>query len=145
MKLDLLRIEKTDQGTIGVLLIDKIAFCATLEPEDLNNQENISCIPEGSYICERVNSPKYGNTFEVKNVPNRNHILIHSGNTEDHTMGCILLGQYFGKLRGSRAVLNSGATFKRFLKGMKIKEIDSFKLNIKDVCYATQSNANCTC
>lgn len=134
MELNLLRIEKTEQGTIGVLLIDQLAFCATLEPEDLDNQENISCIPEGNYIGERVNSPKYGNTFEIKNVPNRDHILIHSGNVKDHTMGCILLGQYFGKLRNRRAVLNSGTTFERFLKVMKIKEIDSFTLNIKDVC-----------
>ena len=42
-------------------------------------------------------------------------LLFHSGNVEDHTRGCILLGQYPAKLMGERAVLNSGTTFKKFM------------------------------
>ena len=112
----IIRLEKTYQGTLGVMLVQDLAFCITLEPEDLDNQRRISCIPEGVYLCKRVQSPRFGNTFEVTDVPGRSHILFHAGNTEDDTMGCILVGNTFDKLRGKRAVLNSGQTFKRFLK-----------------------------
>jgi len=127
----LLRVEESDQGTIGVMLVDGVAFCCTLEPPDKDNQSNISCIPPGAYVAMRVDSPKYGNTFEITNVPNRSHVLIHAGNVVKHTKGCILLGQYFGKLKGDRAVLNSGATFKAFLA--KMENLDSFELEIKEV------------
>ena len=110
--------------------MDKEAFCCTLEPPDKDNQQNVSCIPVGLYNVSRVHSPKYGNTFEITNVPNRTHVLFHAGNTIKHTRGCILLGQYFGKLLGDRAVLNSGKTFKMFLN--KLQTINFLKLKIKE-------------
>ena len=57
--------------------------------------------------------------------------MFHSGNTEYHTEGCVLLGQYPGKLGENRAVLNSGATFKRFMERMKNHE--EFDLEIVDL------------
>lgn len=131
MKITLLRIEESEQGTIGVLLMDGEAFCCTLEPPDKDNQSNISCIPSGTYLAMRVDSPKYGNTFEITKVPNRSHVLIHPGNLVKHTKGCVLLGQYFGKLKGARAVLNSGTTFKAFLK--RVENLDSFEMKITEV------------
>lgn len=130
MKTKIIRVEKSTDGVFGVMLINGESFCVTLEPEDHANAVMISCIPPGAYICERVDSPKYGDTFEVKDVPNRTHILIHSGNVEDHTHGCVLLAQYFGKLKEQRAVLNSGSTFKEFMNTMK--GVDRFLLEIED-------------
>ena len=127
-KVAVLRIEESDQGTIGVLLINGTAFCCTLEPD---HRDKEPCIPTGTYACERVDSPRFGDTFEIKDVPGRTHILFHGGNTEKHTLGCVLVGQYFGKLRGNRAVLNSGRTFVSFLSAMKY--IYSFELEIKEV------------
>lgn len=129
MQITIIRIEKSEHGTFGVMILDSEAFCVTLEPEDLNNKIDVSCIPEGQYICKRVASPKYGDTFRVCNVESRSHILFHAGNVEVHTKGCILLGQYFGKLRGDRAILNSGKTFGRFLQ--KLIVLDKFNLEIK--------------
>jgi len=114
MVVKLIRIETGNEGTFGVLLLNDEAFCVTLEPEDLDNQDSISCIPTGTYLCKRVVSPKYGDVFEVQDVPNREHILFHAGNRDNNTEGCILLAQYFGKLKGDRAVLNSGNTLKAF-------------------------------
>lgn len=131
MKVELFRLEGSDQGTLGALRINGEIFCCTLEPSDEDNQKNISCIPTGNYLCKRVNSPKYGDTFEVTNVPNRTHILVHKGNVEKNTKGCILLGQYWGKLGQNRAVLNSGKTFKKFLE--VTKEVDEFNLFIVQV------------
>jgi len=131
MLVELIRIEKSDHGTFGVLKLNGGAFCVTLEPEDKDNKVNISCIPEGEYTCKRVFSPKYGSTFEVTEVDGRSHILFHAGNVETNTKGCILLAQYFGKLKGARAVLNSGNTFRRFREELiRVKE---FKLKIISV------------
>jgi len=124
----ILRIEESDQGTIGVMLINREAFCCTLEPPDMGNKKDFSCIPLGRYTAARVISPKYGVTFEIIDVPGRTHILFHPGCILKNTLGCVLLGQYFGKLLGDRAVLNSGLTFSRFMEKMAGK--DYFKLNI---------------
>ena len=127
---ELIRLEESSEGTFGVLKIQKEVFCVTLEPPDNENIKNISSIPAQQYICECINSPKFGITFEIKNVPGRNNVLFHAGNIVEDTEGCIILAQYFGKLRGNRAILNSGNTFKSFLQIMK--DYDSFKLTIKE-------------
>lgn len=98
---------------MGVLLRDNgIPFCLTLENPWLDNETSISCIPTGLYKCKIVNSPRYGEVYEVMNVKHRTHILIHSGNTEADTRGCILVGQSFGELKGEPAVLNSKVTLR---------------------------------
>jgi hypothetical protein len=114
--LELVRLEEDSRhGSFGVLKINKQVFCVTLEPPDLLNEKNRSSIPAQQYDCFRYRSPRYGETFQVMNVPGRDKILFHAGNVEGDTMGCILLAQHFGKLAGNRAVLNSGETFKAFM------------------------------
>lgn len=118
------RFTESNEGTFGSLSIDGWPFCNTLEPPDLDNQKNISSIPAGVYLAKRIMSPKYGETFEIADVPNRTHILIHPGNVVNHTKGCLILGQYFGKLMHRMAVLNSGKTFDLFKRALA--EVDSF-------------------
>ncbi len=113
---ELIRLEKSIEGTFGVLRLDGQVFCVTLEPPDNNNSVNTSCIPPGRYSCRRVESPRFGTTFEVTDVPGRSHILLHPGNVAGDTRGCVLLGKHFGFLRGNRAVLNSGKTFAQFME-----------------------------
>ena len=121
---ELVRIESGSEGTFGVLKINKQAFCVTLEPNLIQNItmakvgdiEAVCCaIPTGQYICAPIESPKFGGTFKVKDVQGRSNILFHPGNVVEDTTGCILVGESFGKLRGDRAILNSGKTFKSFL------------------------------
>lgn len=127
---DIMRIEQNHQyGTFGILLIQREAFCVTLEPPWYWNMQNISCIPAGQYLCSRYHSDRY-DTYEIRHVPNRDKVLFHPGNIVKNTEGCILVAQYFGKLRGDRAVLNSGATFKAMMD--IIKPRDTFLLTIKD-------------
>lgn len=128
MRVELIRLDENEHGTFGVLLIDSYAFCVTLEPEDKDNKQNISSIPEGMYICKRIISPRYGETFEITNVPNRTHVLFHAGNVEEHTKGCVLLARKFGVLGEKRAILNSGNTFEQFMQ--KTKDINEFVLYI---------------
>ncbi len=128
-KLTLKRVSYIPDGPFGVLLDEDIPFAITCEREWFHNQPKISCIPAGTYSCKRVASPKFGNTFEVSNVPGRSAILFHSGNTEDDSLGCILVGEQFGELNGKTAVLSSKTAFSEFLK-MLVGE-DGFILTIK--------------
>lgn len=126
----LIRTEESNQGTFGVLIICSQTFCVTLEPSDKLNERNISSIPVQQYQCLRIRSPQFGETFEIVDVPNRSHVLFHAGNVLKHTTGCILLAQYFGKIRDKRAIRNSGRTFREFMEIMKT--VDIFSLTIKE-------------
>ena len=128
----LIRVSYAKYGTFGVLLDRNIPFCVTLERPWLENRRNVSCIPSGTYTCERTLSPKFGETFKVLNVPGRSHILFHKGNLSDDTHGCILVGEYFDALRGKPAILASGKAFAEFMERTKIdsKLISYFRLEI---------------
>jgi len=116
--LELVRLEESPEGTFGVLRIQKRVFCVTLEPQDLQNVRDRSSIPAQQYLCRRHRSQRFGETFMVTDVPGRKDILFHPGNTEADTAGCILVAEHYGKLRGNRAVLNSGVTFGRFMEAL---------------------------
>ena len=92
-QLFLKRTYMTDGVTIGMLMEKDHLYGLTLENPWKDNQKNISCIPEGNYVCEVRESPKYGLVYHVLGVDGRTHILIHWGNYERNTQGCILLGQ----------------------------------------------------
>jgi len=89
--------------TIGSLIAfdgeKRIYSCKTIELPWLNNQHNISCIPEGIYEVIRIIHPAKGKCFSVQNVPDREGILIHKGNyingTKIDSKGCILPGLAF--------------------------------------------------
>lgn len=114
-KVDIVRLEKSEEGTFGVLRVDGRVVCVTLEPPDRGNRPDVSCIPAGRYACERVESPAFGPTFEVVGVPGRSHILFHAGNVVRDTRGCVLLGSRYGRLGRDRAVLESRAALGSFL------------------------------
>lgn len=118
---EIIRLE-TDHvfGTLGYMKIRKKMFCVTLEPPDELNKPFLSSIPPGQYVCERHVSPKFGETFIILGVPDRDNVLFHKGNTVEDTEGCIVVGQHVDKLRTfERAILNSGVTFARFMKKME--------------------------
>jgi hypothetical protein len=129
MNAKLIRVEMSNQGAIGVLLFDKVIFCFCLEP-DIDEIGKLY-ISSGNYQCVRFHGSKWPNTFEIL-VPGHSAILFHSGNIEADTLGCLLLGSSVGKLKGDRAVLNSGQTFQSFLD--YTKDVNSFPLEIID-CY----------
>jgi len=133
---EIIRMETGDEGTFGILRLSSQIFCNTLEPEDRVNRANESCIPPRQYTIRLAKSflpsvLKYGGlTYEIVDVPDRCDIRFHPGNTEDDTLGCVILGQYIGKLRSGRAVLNSGDTFIKFMEAME--NVELAKLVIKD-------------
>jgi hypothetical protein len=105
----------------------------TLERPWVNNQRSISCIPPGEYIVSylhRSSSGKYRRVYHVQNVPNRLGILIHQGNVEAHTRGCIIVGTSHGVLKGKRAVLSSAVGLQKL---RSIVGENTFKLVINHV------------
>ena len=95
MQLELLRVGQSNRGTFGVIRYGQIPFVLTLERPWVNNEKDVSCIPAGPYKCRRVRSPKFGDTYEICDVPNRTHVLLHKGNYLYDTQGCVLVGEEF--------------------------------------------------
>ena len=86
----------TKKSTIGKLFINGESFCDTLENPYINNERNISCIPEGQYNV-RLRLARESATRDylhllVQDVPDRDWILFHIGNYPSQTKGCILVG-----------------------------------------------------
>lgn len=136
MELLLKRIAKKPNYTIGKLYIDGKYFCDTLEDKDRGLTQSMkdseilkikvkdqTAIPTGKYRVDmNTVSPKFGKSSWAKlykgivprlvNVPGYSGVLIHPGNTQADTSGCILLGQ--NKVVGQ--VINSQATWKTFMQ-----------------------------
>jgi len=109
MELVVLRYHISDDSTNGMLLMKSwIGYdflCYTLEDEYRDKKvKGETMIPYGRYeiklrkeggfhkrYSERF-SDIHDGMLHVTNVPNFEHILIHCGNTDEHTMGCLLLG-----------------------------------------------------
>ena len=141
MRIEIKRFEEeeTHQQTEGIATIyqdcegcdgeKKVFSFYTLELPYKNNEFQISCIPKGTYNVEKRYSTKYKNHFHVLDVPNRTYILIHSGNYNTHTKGCILVGRTLTDINndGLRDVTSSVSTLN------KLNDIlpNYFKLTIK--------------
>ena len=112
MYLKIVRLEATEDGMRGQLLINGRLFANTLERPWENNEVNISCIPEGIYQGKKYNSKRHGKTLQIMSVVNRTYILFHTGNTMEDSQGCILLGETFSK--SGCAVHSSASAMARF-------------------------------
>ena len=131
MEIRVRRIALKDTYTIGKMYIDGEYFSDVLEDRvrDLNNQAKVpnkTAIPYGTYeITLDVKSTKYsdfnkypwakdynGYLPRLTNVPLFLGILIHPGNTEHDSSGCLLVGE--NKVVGK--VINSKATFEKLMK-----------------------------
>lgn len=126
MKVTVLRIEKTEQGLIGILMVDGQVECFTMQPDPTDVHFSI---PAGCYRCIRYHSVRFPDTFEIL-VSGHTRLLFHVLNLEDESQGCIGLGESVGWLKGKRAVLASGVAFEQFMKRMGT--VQEFNLTIED-------------
>lgn len=109
MQLEVLRFSSRKESTLGLLfdITDgkREFLCYTLEDE--HREEKVmheTRIPAGTYEIllrkEGGHHNRYKKRFEdihkgmlwLQDVPNFTWILIHCGNHDDHTSGCLLLG-----------------------------------------------------
>lgn len=111
MRLELYRFSSQNESTLGILHIvndetnQKDFLCFTLE--DQKREVKVygeTRIPKGTYQIEYRKEGGYHNKYskrfpsihrgmlEIRDVPNFTHILLHCGNTDDDTDGCLLVG-----------------------------------------------------
>lgn len=136
IKLTLKRRYRGSQYTIGSLYINNQYFCDTLEDRDRGLSQQMSldniklkkvygstAIPTGTYrINMNITSNKFrsrswaipykGKIPRLLNVPGFDGVLIHPGNTDKDTYGCILVGE--NKVKGQ--VINSQNTWKKLME-----------------------------
>lgn len=126
-QLNLIRIAENEHGTFGAWVDSHVPFAVSLEPD--NNE--IKRIPAGTYTCKR-DYYHHGDyeTFEVTGVPERTRILIHKGNAETNTAGCLLIGEMYEPLNGKPAILQSGKAFDELMR--KLDGLDEFELVISE-------------
>lgn len=94
MKMTLRRTNFRSDGIFGELLDDVgNHFCYTLE----HSFNLVPAVPVGEYICQRgqhqlahMDAPF--TTYQLLDVPGHTNILIHKGNYNVDSEGCILLG-----------------------------------------------------
>ena len=132
MRLELKRIAKREDYTIGRLYVDGEYFCDTLEDKvrDLTSETKVygkTAIPEGTYeVTLRVQSPRFsqkkqydfckGYLPRLLGVPSFEGVLIHVGNTAADTEGCILVGK--NTVKGM--VTDSSATFRKLYSRLSL-------------------------
>lgn len=124
----LIRIADNRIASYGVLIHDRTPFAVSLERPWRNNERNVSCIPPGTYECRRVKSPRFGETFQVMDVPGRSQILFHKGNIDADTHGCICVGEAFNPVLGKPGITQSGEGFSEFLGLLRMT--DRFALSV---------------
>jgi len=118
-----------DAGTFGKLVLDTGETFYTGELPWRDNHPDYSCIPPAIYRCEWALSPSKGWCYHVRNVPDRQNVLIHAGNWCGDTtkvnltttrrylsdvLGCILLGMSVGILKQQPAILQSRDAVQKF-------------------------------
>lgn len=117
--LELIRIDQDAYRTLGVLLVNEVFTCLTLEPPWRHNKHNASCILKGKYNFEVYESSKFKTPcLSLFNVPGREFISIHYGNWPIETNGCILVGSEISK----NSILNSKTSLSTLIKALKFKE-----------------------
>jgi hypothetical protein len=106
VKLQVVRTQFGTDATNGLLFIDGLFECYTLEDQyQAVKVLHESCVPEGTYDIKfrtvggfhekykkRYSNDHYG-MLHLQDVPNFTYILIHAGNTDEHTSGCLIVGE----------------------------------------------------
>ena len=76
--------------TKGLIKINDVILTYSLELPWLDNQRNISCIPEGIYPLVRRQSARFRDDLLIENVPDRDLILLHPANdASEELRGCV--------------------------------------------------------
>lgn len=131
----------TDNGdaTLNIVAIDQKFQCFGLEDEYRDKKvAGETRIPAGTYNVgiRAVGGfhKRYGKRFpefhegmlQVLDVPDFDYILIHIGNTDGDTAGCLLVGQgcnTHGELKVTSSTIAYKALYKKVIKAAKIGDL----------------------
>ena len=122
MRIEIVRDICGPTATHGVMYVNGLYFCLTLEDTDRKMEAGgkkvagLTCIPRGEYDCIVDWSNRFKQEMpRLLNVPGFEGIRIHPGNTAEDTEGCILVGS----VRSGDSILNSRATYTRLMNAME--------------------------
>ena len=156
--LEVLRYSSGADSTLGLLSEvgpEGREFLAyTLEDEW--REEKVSAetrIPEGTYDIKLRTTggfhSRYANKFgdwhkgmlHVQDVPGFEYILIHTGNTDEHTMGCLLVADTSQQnITKAGFIGASTSAYKRIYQSVAQWLVDVNKLNITYIDYDNPRN-----
>lgn len=124
MNLKLNRTDFREDGIFGQLLDEADGEVAvTLEhsyDSGLGDGSYAPKLPPGTYQCVRGQHQLHSGppfiTFEITNVPGHTNILLHVGNYNEDSEGCVLLGRrVLDDGMGKRMITSSRNTFNKFM------------------------------
>lgn len=131
MKLKLQRYLFAKDYTMGLLFVDGVFFCDTIEDtyrgQDLKGKKvaNETCIPYGVYTVKITYSNKHKkNMPQILSVPYFEGIRIHSANTAKDLSGCVGVGV---KSKNGE-VIESRKTYNALLK--RLETANNIKIDI---------------
>lgn len=152
MKISLKRIYTNNQYTIGHLYVDGTYVCDVIEDADRGLKDSMTleeirqkkikdrtAIPQGNYkvtmnvISPRFSKKKYYKDFcggrlpRITSVKGFDGVLIHIGNTDKDSSGCLIVG--YNKEKGK--VLNSKQAFEKLYKMLDSANRNGEKIDIK--------------
>lgn len=118
--LSLVRKWRFDDCTIGVMHIDGVKECFTLEdavrPPGIKIMKR-TAIPPGKYPVRVTWSPRFRRYLPIlDNVPDFLGVRLHAGNLPSQTDGCILVGRKLGNRRILESALALERLYKRIVK-----------------------------
>ncbi len=107
MKIQLVRTQFGEDAVNGMLFVDGVFECYTLE--DQYQEVKVygeTCIPEGTYPIEYRNEGGFFNRYtkkfptihkgrgmlEIKDIKDFKWVLFHLGNSDENSAGCVLVG-----------------------------------------------------
>jgi len=126
MKLLVERFTSDNDATISAIYLDNVFQCFGLEDE--YREEKVASetrIPPGSYKVglrttggfharyEKKFSDIHQGMLHVQNVPGFEFILIHIGNTDENTAGCLLVGTGARAGEGDMSIQSSRVAYKK--------------------------------
>lgn len=111
------RLYKTENSTIGEMLVDGVFECFTLEDKERPVKiKGETAIPKGTYRVIINESNRFKRLLPLLiDVPNFEGVRIHSGNSNHDTEGCILVGQ----TRNKNYIGQSRKAFDKLFKKMQ--------------------------
>ena len=123
MEIKVIRYILMNDYTIGKLYIDDEYITDTIEDKcrKIEKKEDkiygITAIPHGRYPVVLDYSPKYSKLMpHILDVPYFEGIRIHSGNSDEDSLGCIIVGEYVPGVAGgwvSNSRLAYGKVFEK--------------------------------
>ena len=114
MKITVERIESDSDATISKVYVDDVYICDGIEDEHRDKKvAGETRIPAGKYkiLVRTWGGLHTRDTAQFPKVPGFDSILIHVGNTDDDTEGCLLVGK---RVKGKMFVSSSVKTYSAF-------------------------------